>query len=201
MANKRRELFTTSDYCAPRRRQRLERSYSRRTKQEVLLFLVHHRIPLLSNGVDEYNKPTRVLKGLEGPVEEGYRRPTTAEAKDYFLIQAESTIRSWWSAREKIFGGNMPTAYPPRWPDLEKELVKQFTTARRAHKIVTIYWFRRMSQQIWDLLYPTELSGVFVFSNGWFWRFLRRYSIVRRRITKVATKQPAEVVHVTNSFI
>jgi hypothetical protein len=58
-----------------------------------------------------------------------------------------------------------------------------------------------MSQQIWDLLYPTELSGVLVFSNGWFWRFLRRYSIVRRRITKVATKQPAEVVHVTNSFI
>jgi hypothetical protein len=86
MANKRRKLFSTSDCCVPRRRQRLKRSYFGRIKQEVLLFLVHHRIPLLSNGVDEYNKPTRVLKGLEGPVEEGYRRPTTAEAKDYFLI-------------------------------------------------------------------------------------------------------------------
>jgi hypothetical protein len=55
-----------------------------------------------------------------------------------------------------------------------------------------------MAQQIWQNLHP-ELD-VFVFSNGWFWRFLRRYGIMRRRIIKVATKPLEEVVKVLNCF-
>jgi hypothetical protein len=63
-----------------------------------------------------------------------------------------------------------------------------------------VHWFRRVSHQIWQQLYP-QVSEVFVFSNGWFWRFLRRHGIVRWRITKVATKTPTEVVDVANCFI
>jgi hypothetical protein len=63
-----------------------------------------------------------------------------------------------------------------------------------------MHWFRRISQQIWKRLYPS-IPELFVFSNGWFWRFLRRHNIVRCRITKVATKLPEEIVKVTNSFI
>jgi hypothetical protein len=57
-----------------------------------------------------------------------------------------------------------------------------------------------MSQQIWQTLYPQSIN-IFVFSNGWFWRFLRRHNIVRRRITKMATKSLEEVVKMINCFI
>jgi hypothetical protein len=48
--------------------------------------------------------------------------------------------------------------------------------------------------------YPSE-NGLFVFSHGWFWQFLGRAGIVHRRITKAASKPPAEVVKTVNSFI
>jgi hypothetical protein len=57
-----------------------------------------------------------------------------------------------------------------------------------------------MSQQIWQTLYPQNIN-IFIFSNGWFWRFLRRHDIVRQMITKMATKPPEEVVKVVNYFI
>jgi hypothetical protein len=63
-----------------------------------------------------------------------------------------------------------------------------------------MHWFRRMLQQIWKRLYPS-IPELFVFLNGWFWRFLRRHGIIRRRITKVAIKPPEEIVKITNSFI
>jgi hypothetical protein len=199
-SRKRRGLFDTLDYCIPGPVRRLERTYSRRRKQEVLLFLVHHRIPLLRNGIDGFDRPSRVLSGMPDVEEEGFRRPTTVEASDYFLIRNRSTIRDWWLQRDKIFGGPIPKPYPSKWPVLEKGLMKHFKAARDNNKIVTVHWFRRVSQQIWQRLYP-QISEVFVFSNGWFWRFLRRHGIVRRRITKVATKTPAEVVDVANCFI
>jgi hypothetical protein len=71
----------------------MKRSYSRRRKQEVLLFLVHHRIPIPMNGIDSYDKQTRVLENMPEVLEEGYRRPTTAEAQNYFLIGDDSIIR------------------------------------------------------------------------------------------------------------
>jgi hypothetical protein len=137
---------------------------------------------------------------MENVKEEDFRRPTGAEARDYFLIRNVSTIQTWWAKRDKTFGGPMPKPYTPKWPALEKELMKQFRTVRDNNRIVTVHWFRRVSHQIWQQLYP-QVSEVFLFSNGWFWRFLRRHGIVRRRITKVATKTPAEVVDVANCFI
>jgi hypothetical protein len=163
----------------------------------VLLFLVHHRIPITTT---DYHKPRR-LAGLPDVEETGYRRPTAAEAAPYFNVTRDTTIHTWWSKREKIFGNiKITKSYPLKWPALEKELVKHFNAAKEKKKIVTMHWFRRMSQQIWKRLYPS-IPELFVFSNGWFWRFLRRHNIIRRRITKVATKLPEEIVKVTNFFI
>jgi hypothetical protein len=199
-SRKRRELYGTLNYCIPGPIRRIQRTYSRRRKQEVLLFLNHHRIHLSKNGIDGYEQPSRVLSGMDNVKEEGFRRPTAAEARDYFLIRNASTIQTWWAKRDKIFAGPMPKPYSLKWPALEKELMKQSGTARDNNRIVTVHWFRRVSHQIWQQLYP-QVSEVFVFSNVWFWRFLRRHGIVRRRITKVATKTPAEMVDVADCFI
>jgi hypothetical protein len=94
----------------------------------------------------------------------------------------------------------MPKSMPPKWPRLEEELLKRFIAARGSNKIVIVHWFRRMAQELWQRLYP-NFPELFVFSNGWFWKFLQRHNIVRRRITKVATKPPEELVKVTNAFI
>jgi hypothetical protein len=84
--------------------------------------------------------------------------------------------------KDKIFGDkSVFTPYPPKWLALEKTLVEHFTAARAENKIVTIHWFRRMSQQIWQTLYP-RVTDIFVFSNGWFWRVLRRHGIPGQQI-------------------
>jgi histidinol phosphatase-like PHP family hydrolase len=51
--------------------------------------------------------------------------------------------------RKKIFGDlNITKSYPLKWPALEDKLVKHFEAARKKNKIVTVHWFRRISQQI-----------------------------------------------------
>jgi hypothetical protein len=57
-----------------------------------------------------------------------------------------------------------------------------------------------VSQKLWQQLYP-DLPELFVFSNGWFEGFKKRHCIVRRRITKAATKLPDEVISTVNEFI
>jgi hypothetical protein len=141
----------------------VKRSYSRCRKQKVLLFLVYHRIPILMNGFDSYDKQTRVLENTPKVLEKNYRRPTIAEAQNYFLIGDDSIIRRWWETKEKILVGDIFMAYPPKWPVLEKELVQQFTAARNNNKIITIHWFRRILRQIWNRLYFLSLINVFVF--------------------------------------
>jgi hypothetical protein len=58
----------------------VKRFYFRRRKQKVLLFLVHYRIFIPMNGINNYNKQTRVLEDMPEVLEEGYRRPTIAKA-------------------------------------------------------------------------------------------------------------------------
>jgi hypothetical protein len=81
--------------------------------------------------------------------EKGYRRPTAIEAAQYFNIKSDSTVCTWWAQRKEIFGGvSIAKSYPLNWPALEHTLVKHFEAARARNKIVTIHWFRRISQQI-----------------------------------------------------
>jgi hypothetical protein len=67
------------------------RNYPIRRQQQVLLFLVHHRIPLERNIYSEYvNVPGRKLTGMDPVEEEDYKRPTTEEARKYFKIKNRS---------------------------------------------------------------------------------------------------------------
>jgi hypothetical protein len=142
------------------------------------------------NYTGKYIRPSRVLKGMPDVKKEDFRRPTIHETTQYFRIANQSTLYEWLTQKDKIFGNkSVFTPCPRKWPALEKTLVEHFTAARAENKIVTVHWFRRMSQQIWQTLYPQSIN-IFIFSNGWFWRFLRRHGIVRRRITKMATKPP-----------
>jgi hypothetical protein len=94
---KRRELLRAPNYCPPGPVRRIERTYSRRRKQEVLLFLVHYRISMRTNDNSEYLRPSRVLHGMPEVEEKGYRRPTTQEAAQYFRVTSPVSIRNWWA--------------------------------------------------------------------------------------------------------
>jgi hypothetical protein len=119
------------------------RNYLIRRQQQVLLFLVHHRIPSKRNIYGEYvNVAGRRLLGIDPVEKKGYKRPTTEEARAYFKIKNRFTISTWWNQKEMIFGGSMPKAHSPRWPGLKTKLVKQFTAARNNGKIITVHWFR-----------------------------------------------------------
>jgi hypothetical protein len=67
---------------APRNQQ----LYSRRRKQQVVLFLLHHRIP--TNGSTMGRPLADESLADEPPIEPGYRKPTYSEAADYFRIQS-----------------------------------------------------------------------------------------------------------------
>jgi hypothetical protein len=175
--------------------QRIERSYSQKKRLEVLLFLQHYRIP-----IDADWKPH--VRQREGYIAtDGYRQPTYEEAYAHFKIPFK-TISRWWSNRTTILANDAQAdrSYTPRWPVLEERLYGLFQEARQANKITTVAWFRRNSKQIWKEIHP-DAEKVFVFSNGWFANFKRRYNITRRRVTKKATKLPQEYVPVVNQFL
>jgi hypothetical protein len=190
---KRKSSVTADTYVTPPAIRREQRTYSRRRKQQVLLFLLHHRITI--NG-SKIGKPL----SNEPPIEPGYRRPTLSEAADYFRVKNRTTIGGWWKGREKLLQSYRPKKHTPKWPQLEEELVRLFTAAREKNKIVTVHWLRRTSAEVWKWLYPGG-TDVFVFSHGWFWQFLRRAGIIRRRITKAASKPPSEIMRTVNGFI
>ena len=116
-------------YTPPKRIQRVERSYSLRKKDEVIMFLTHHKIFL----------PNAVL-------ENQYRLPTLREAVEFFKIPS-TTIHDW-KKNNKFIELAGRRVYGPYWPDLEKQLLSDFLEARANKRIVTISWFRRQSRSI-----------------------------------------------------
>ena len=68
--------------------QRVERSYSRKKRMKVLLFLQYHRVPV----DDDWKPPSRQRDGYTAPVD-GYRQPTYEEAHAFFKIPL-TTIQS-----------------------------------------------------------------------------------------------------------
>ncbi|KAG6269808.1 hypothetical protein E4U47_003971 [Claviceps purpurea] len=71
-------------YTAPKPITRIERSYSPRTRDSVLMFLIHHRI---------YDPGHRKSIG-------GYRNPSQDEASKMFQIPM-LTITTWWRKRDE----------------------------------------------------------------------------------------------------
>jgi hypothetical protein len=68
------------------------------------------------------------------------------------------------------------------------------------NKCVSVGWFRRESRSIFKQLYPAQ-ENLFVFSSGWFIGFQKRHQISQRRVTKKATKVPAEYIDFVNKFL
>ncbi|KAI0383269.1 hypothetical protein F5Y04DRAFT_250963 [Hypomontagnella monticulosa] len=84
--------------------------HSNKKKIEVLVWITQIRIPLpQSIARPGYARPT-VTPPDDGlpPVEPGYRRPTYAEAAEFFKIP-RSTIGRWWRRRDDILQGHYGT--------------------------------------------------------------------------------------------
>ena len=80
--------------------QRVERTYSRQRKIEVVLFLMHHFIPTKPLLDPNHQKP-RIRSGDLPPPLEGFRRPTYDEGQEYWKIPRTTIIR-WWGNRDSI---------------------------------------------------------------------------------------------------
>jgi hypothetical protein len=117
---KRKPLTSRGKLAIPKPITRIERSYSIHRKQQVLVFLQHHLIPLQKNIYDEWPRQSHSLSGRPDPPE-GYRYPNAEETAFYFKIPRR-TISDWWKARDNIAKGGVTKQYPPRWPQLEDRL-------------------------------------------------------------------------------
>ncbi|KAG6021105.1 hypothetical protein E4U19_005963, partial [Claviceps sp. Clav32 group G5] len=75
-----------------------------------------------------------------------------------------------------------------------------FIARRKADLPVRHTWFRRRAQELFRQLYPKVIYD-FIFSDGWFNGFKIRWNIVPRRITKQASKRPAEYLEIVGRFL
>jgi hypothetical protein len=80
--------------------QRVERTYSVRRKQEVIMWMLHHKI----------NDPTGYW------AVNGWRKPYLREAGDYFKIPI-NTIATWLRNKKKICGDDIAEESPPGPPE------------------------------------------------------------------------------------
>ncbi|KFA53377.1 hypothetical protein S40293_09395 [Stachybotrys chartarum IBT 40293] len=171
---------------------RINRTYSKNKKLDVLAFLTSHSVYDIDRDLEH-----RLRRG-SAVSEYPYRQPTVAEASKFFNIAA-STIQGWWNKKDTILQGNIPS-FCPEWPELEQKLYKLFLEYRDAGKVVTTSWFRRHSKRLFAEINP-HICNLFTFSNGWWINFRRRCNLVQRKITKQATRRPEEYIKFVNSFL
>jgi len=137
-------------YDAPAVVKRVERSYSRDKKLQVLDFLLYHRVPKKKDEKARRGQsdPPIVTTVNKKPFEPGpkLRAPTFKEAALHFKVPT-STIALWWANRYKVIIG---TEFPfrPKHPVLEEELFNRFIAERKAGKIIRVGWFRRNAREI-----------------------------------------------------
>ncbi|PFH57516.1 hypothetical protein XA68_14919 [Ophiocordyceps unilateralis] len=114
MTNLRRpeERGPATEATQPARRER--RSYSIRQKEEVMAFFAHHRI---------YD-PKSVRSD-----EHGWREPTMREMTAHFHIPG--TTMNNWIRNKNVLPLGRQKQWRPRWPELERELVRRWEVAQR----------------------------------------------------------------------
>lgn len=91
---------------------RVERSYTRERKIEVLLYLLTHRVPDSGPrktprrriGQPQEDCSTQPVVENENGELVWYRAPTYAEASDFWKIPTP-TIQGWWDSRDKLLEG------------------------------------------------------------------------------------------------
>jgi hypothetical protein len=145
-------------YKPPKPIQRIERSYSRARKIEVILFREHHQ-------VQSIDLDTGLLI---------YQPPTFQQMAAFWKIP-EDTICGWWNSQNTIieskFGTRQArTVWICMWLEMEKKLYTKFVQRRAANIIVRRGWFRREARKLWIETY-LQVPMLFVFSNSWFQGF------------------------------
>ena len=169
--------------CPTKPIRRIERTFSRQKKLAVLLFLQNHRIP-----IEQTKRRGLHRQDQDQPIcPPGFRSPTFQEASEFFKIP-KTTVYRWWKARDPIVIKEYSKNYLLHRPKLEAELHKLFLARRTKNMIVSKAWFRRESKAAFRRLYLGQ-NHLFKFA-GWFTAFKLRNRIVRRRITKKASKLP-----------
>ena len=109
-------------YKPPKPIQRIEQSYTRERKIEVLMFREHYRV------LDTRTKL---------PV---YRQPTFEQTAAFWKIP-DSTIQGWWNNQDTIIGSKsgtrqIQTKWICMWLEMEKKLYTKFIQRRAVGIIV-----------------------------------------------------------------
>ncbi|ROW18102.1 hypothetical protein VPNG_00504 [Cytospora leucostoma] len=93
-------------------------TYNLKRKQEVLLWLIHHRMEDVESDIPGRATTAKWREGEAGCVEKHprimpdgskkwMRAPTYHEASKFWKVSA-STLTSWWKKRKEILGGEVP---------------------------------------------------------------------------------------------
>lgn len=181
---------------------RSQRSWSQQQKIRALVFLYHHRIPLASG---KLRAPTQAEASLLFGVPQRTLSDWVKKQDRIELVARSSSLRSLPSTASKIC----------KWPELERRLYCLFLECRENGQAIRRGWFRLHSDEIFRDLFPSATTPIsvgtqgsinpptslFRFSNGWFSRFLGRYRISLRCITKTAQKIPEDYNNLIISWL
>ncbi|KFA79687.1 hypothetical protein S40288_10060 [Stachybotrys chartarum IBT 40288] len=118
---------------------RIERTFSRKKRLDVLAFLTNHRIYDIDRSLRHR------IRREDAVTDYPYRQPTIKEASSYFNIPP-STIQGWWRKKDSI------------------KLYSIFLESRDEGKIITTSWFRRHSKRLFAELQP-RTQQLFTFSK------------------------------------
>ena len=151
--------WTEGDFVGVRKR--LQRSYSRKFKIEVLRWWL--QIPQGEN-----EREPGVLQA-----------PLLKEVSERFLVPV-TTLHNWRAGQDQIVRGregerrNRSGVKCCRWPELESNLYDKYCKRRDECKAVHRGWLRQQAYKTFADCYPERLGdpAEFPFSNGWLAGFL-----------------------------
>lgn len=190
------------EYTPPPARTSARYHRSRETKLKVIDYLAYYSVlrGKQTGRPREIQRETTAI--FECPIihKPGWGAPTYSNAAEHFAIPL-SNVQRWWDNREAIVAGKVPV-FRPQWPQLETVLYTAFRTKRVRGEPVRVGWFRLKSRLLFRELYPLEAEEApFRFSHGWFRRFLYRYNLSCRAITRIASRTPEEYLQYAHQLL
>ena len=171
-------------------RKRMQRSYTREFKIEVLRWWYHHRIPEEGDGGEP----------------EVLRAPLMKEVSERYLVPI-TTLHNWRVSQDQIVSGrkgerkNRREVNMCHWPELEARLYDKYRERREEYKAVRRGWLHREANRAFTACYPNMSISEFHFSDGWLAGFLSRHRITLRFATNKAQKIPEEYLQSILSWL
>jgi len=181
--------------------QRTEISWTREKKVRVLAWLHSVRI-----SVPEGQQPNNHWRGW--CKETRTRLPTCKEAEAQFggdrKQPCEGTIKSWLRQKDVILHTPRRRCYQrsaqeERYPEIEQLVYEAFVKRRADGLPAGAGWIRRRAYKIAKEKIGDE--AVRFAAKGWLYRWCKRYSVAKRRVTKESQKRPEEYFELASSFV